>query len=188
MTVRDSGAPGAGPSTKGNHQNNSKGVNSSRILLDAAVSAIQNNTSAERNLIGSVLHLRAAGRVAEVLDGLTESDFVDPRLRHVFAVVRELVAVGIGVDPALVVPVLLRSGRLREQLHGDATGLVVDVYCGVPVPASWRRYKALVLAESGRRRAVEAGERISQAACADDPEVALRVAVSEFRALLEVRA
>ena len=170
---------------------NARGNNGHTTTTSVSADGLRTREScgiAERHMLGAVLHLRAAGAVTAALEGLSEADFTDPQLRHVFAVINATASSGMDVDPTTIVALLIRSGRVPEQLHPVATGLVIDLVCSVPVPASWPHYKALIVAESGRRRAVEAGERISQAALADDPAVAVRVAVSEFQALLEVLA
>ena len=139
---------------------------------------------AEAALLGACL--LAPPRAPDALSGLVEDDFTDPRHRVTFAAMCEMVDRGVPPDPVTVLGHLRSTGRLRPFTADRDPGVfLADLASATPLPASARHYRAIVLRHSLRRRAHQAGERIQQAAEAEDYTVLLEVLDGEHRTVLD---
>ncbi len=137
---------------------------------------------AEAALLGGCL--LAPSQAPAVLRGLTEGDFIDPRHQVVLAAMLELIGRDVPPDPVTVLGQLRRTGQLRPFTADRDPGVfLVDLAAATPLPASARYYRAIVLEHSLRRRAHQAGERLQQAAEAEDCAVLLDVLEREQRAM-----
>jgi replicative DNA helicase len=122
------------------------------------------DVAAEAALLGAAL--LAPRSAARVLTNLFERDFTDPRHRLVFSAIVGCLRRGVPPDPVTV----LEEARARGFLAGgyspdrNAGALLHDLVQGCPLPSSAAHYARVVLDRSARRRALEAAERIRQAA------------------------
>jgi replicative DNA helicase len=113
--------------------------------------------------VGAVL-LGGAHDQRDACRWVTEFDLADPQLRHIWAVVTEIAAEDRRVEVADVVPAMVRSGHLPQQLVGRANGLVVDLLAEAPPFVTWQHFASIVLDESMRRQLRATAERLAQAA------------------------
>ena len=138
---------------------------------------------AEAALLGACL--LAPPRALDVLSGLVEDDFTDPRHQVTFAAMCGLVDRGVPPDPVTTLGHLRSTGRLRPFTTDRDPGVfLADLASATPLPTSARHYRQIVLEHALRRRAHQAGERIQQAAEAEDYTVLLEVLDGEHRAVM----
>lgn len=117
----------------------------------------------ESAFIGAILH-SPAKRVLEIARTFSASDLGDPGKRLIFELALELAQDGVAPDPVQVMALARNSGRINAQQSPAATGLVIDWYTSVPIPAAISYYARAVIELSVRRRIIEATTRLSQAA------------------------
>ena len=138
---------------------------------------------AEAALLGCCL--LAPPREPDARSWLVEDDFVDPRHRVTFAAMLDLVDQGTPPDPVTVLGHLRSTGRLRSFTADRDPGVfLADLASATPLPASAQHYRTIVLEHAFRRRAHQAGERLQQAAEAEDYTVLLGILDGEHRAVL----
>lgn len=112
---------------------------------------------AERYFVGALLHLPADVTVAA--SRLVFPAWInDVHVAGVYAAMVALADSGAQTDPASVVPAMMRLG-LPSSSAGVATGLVVDLLAGVPLPGNWRVY-ALEVMNARQRQRLEAVGRL----------------------------
>jgi len=122
---------------------------------------------AEAALAGAVLTAAEAGteRAAAVLGDLTADDFTDSRVEIVVDAARTLLDRGTPPDPVMVLGELRRTGAVsRFTADRSAAVFLADLVAGCPAVANAGHYAAVVVEHTARRRAVQAAERIKQAA------------------------
>lgn len=117
----------------------------------------------ESAFIGAILH-SPAKRVLEIALTVSPSDLADPAKRLIFELALELAQTGLAPDPVVVMALARNSGRINAQQDSAATGLVIDWFTSVPIPAAVGHYARAVIELSVRRRIIEATTRLSQAA------------------------
>ena len=126
---------------------------------------------------------------ATILAAIHDEDVADPALRGVLAVARRVVASGAPPQPVLV----LADARARGELSTatevrDGALLLADLAAEVTVVAAWRHYLTAVVQDAVRRRALEAGTRIAQAAEGAPLDTLLDLMVTETAAVHLVAA
>ncbi|GGM67098.1 hypothetical protein GCM10012275_42030 [Longimycelium tulufanense] len=121
-------------------------------------------TDVERAFVGALLHCSAA-RAERVLSVVADEDLGDPAARGVLEVVRRLVGRGVAPDPAAVVAEARSAGLVAGEYRLSRFGsFVATVYTSSALPASLGFYAACVLEGAVRRRLVQVGQRLVQAA------------------------
>ncbi len=144
-------------------------------LLPVTVSAPE----AETALLGALLFM-GTRRAQMLCIDLREDDLVDPRLRVVLQAVRSVTEQDVRPDPVTVLGELRRVGALSSTTDRSAGTFLADLLAAVPVPESAGYYARIVKEHSARRRLVEAGVRLQQAA--------ERSSMHELSELLEAEA
>ncbi len=129
---------------------------------------------------------QTAGRI---LAAVHEDDLADYRLRGVLDLARRVVTTGAPPEPVLVYARARADGDVQTptEVRGLAL-LLADLAGQVTVTASWSYYYRAVVEDAVRRRAAEAGQRITQAAQHDSLDVVLDLVVSEGAAVHAVAA
>lgn len=142
---------------------------------------------AEAAVLGCVLHL-PAGQARALVDRLEVEDFADPRHRGVLAAARALLQRGEPADPVTVLGELRRCGLEASFAADRSAGVfLVDLYAAAPAVASAGHYLRVVLEHGWRRRVLEAGVRLQQAAGQSAVEDLHQLVCDELGAILHVR-
>jgi len=137
---------------------------------------------AESAFIGSLMHLPTA-RVAEVAALVRTSDLEDPRHRVIFETIVELACRGVAPDPARVFALARTSGRVTTSQCSPVSGVIVDLYTQVPIPAAAEHYARSVVEASMRRRVIETCTRLAQAAEGSNLDTLCQLIATESEAL-----
>lgn len=133
----------------------------------------------ERAVAGSVmLGAEAAG---EVLQLLGPTDLLDERLGQVLAAAAALLADGVAPDPLTV------RAQLHAAGHTPDAMLLADLVHECPSRGSARFLATAVLRVTWRRRVLQAGQRLAQAATHDSDETVADLVVSETQAIDSAR-
>lgn len=143
---------------------------------------------AEAAVLGCVLQL-PADEAAVLADRLEVEDFVEPRHRAVLAAARALLLRHEPADPITVLGELRRTG-LEASFTADRAAAVylTDLLNAAPVLGSAGHYLRVVLEHRYRRRVLEAGERLQQAAGSSDLEDLHRLVATEVGRILHIRS
>jgi Mrp family chromosome partitioning ATPase len=117
--------------------------------------------SSEAALLGCALQM-PAGAAAKALDGLSDSDLVEPRFRHVLVAMQRLAGTGATPDPVLVADELRRTGAAKFFRDRTPELVLHDLMQSAPVLSSAGHYRRLVDDASLRRLVDELGTRLKQ--------------------------
>lgn len=137
----------------------------------------------ERAFVGAVLHQEPA-RILAVAGLVRESDIEDPRVAVVYRLAVELAAQGISPDPARVQGHAITTGAVTRSQCASLTGLVVDLYREVPLPAAIESYGRIVVEVAARTRVTKAAQRLADAADSLSLEYLVTLVDDETRAML----
>jgi replicative DNA helicase len=156
-------------------------ADSPAVLIPAPIGSHE----AERGVLGGLLSLPADQ--AQAMTGtLTAGDFTDPRHEAIYQAVVELVASGVPADPITVSGHLRHTGVERCFTSDRAPGVFLfDLLDALPSLGNLTCYRQVVLEHSARRRARDAGIRITQASEQGDLDTCRQVATAELVAVLD---
>jgi replicative DNA helicase len=139
-------------------------------------------TDAEEAYIGAVLHQSATFFALSLLGRVTEDDLADPRHRAIHRWASDLSRQKIVPDPAAVFA--QRAGDVHGgQRSAALSKLIVDLYTRCPLPAAGDHYARGVLDAALRRRILQAGRRLTQAAEESGIDDAMHVVSGEIQAI-----
>lgn len=151
-------------------------------MTDPDVAAPSPAGLAERYFVGALLHLPADVTVA-ASRLVFPAWLSDVHIAGVYSALVDLADSGAQTDPASVVPAMLRLG-LPSSSAGVATGLVVDLLSGVPLPGNWRVYALEVMNARQRKRLEAVGRQLAERAHQDTLDQ-LHVILDDARTELE---
>jgi replicative DNA helicase len=140
-------------------------------------------TDAEEAYIGAVLH-QPVFFAKSLIDCVTEADLADPRHRAIRRWADSLCARRIDPDPASVFAEAQRCGDIHGgQRSAALSKLLVDLYTRCPLRNAGYHYANAVLDGALRRRILQAGQRLTQAAEESALDEAMHVVSDEIQAI-----